>query len=87
MQGCLLRKPSIVTATSTLDGEVQVGEIPGDVAHAAFAAGPVRARAASLVSTELKARRFGPAIHRRSGHILAPQPVVLKGYVAVAHRR
>ena len=86
LQGSLRREPAIVTAASTFDAEVQVGEIPGDVAHAAFAAGSVRASTASLMRAELKARCFGPAVHRRAGHILASQPVVLKGYIAVADR-
>ena len=40
---------AIVTASTTLDAQIQVGLVPGDVAGAALAAGPMRACARPII--------------------------------------
>ena len=74
---------AIVTASATLDAQIQVGLVPGDVAGAALAAGPMRACAHPIMRI-LKRRSLGPALVARWSHIFAVKAVVPVSYLTVA---
>ena len=74
---------AIITAFGTLEAQIQVRLVPGDVARAALAAGPV-CTCARLILRILKRWGLGPAIVARSSQIFAVQAVVPVSYLAIA---